>query len=71
MTTLPTHSSIRWMPVEHGLPDDDTLVLIALDCGEVWPAVRDGGRWIYASGCDVSERVTHWTHLPPAPVDAA
>lgn len=56
-----------WTEVATALPDDDILVLIALDDKEVWPAVRDYGRWIYVSGAEVQERVTHWMHLPPAP----
>lgn len=43
--------ALAWTEVGAALPDDDTLVLIALECGEVWPA----------------ERVTHWMHLPAAP----
>lgn len=56
-----------WTDSAAALPDDDTLVLIALDNSEVWPGVRDCGRWIYLSGAKVTERVTHWMHLPAAP----
>lgn len=58
---------LAWTDAAAVLPDDDTLVLIALECGEVWPAERDSGRWIYPSGSEVRERVSHWMHLPPAP----
>ena len=58
--------AIDWTDVAATLPDDDILVLIALENGEVWPAVRDYGRWIYLSGAEIRERVTHWMHLPPA-----
>lgn len=58
---------LEWTEAAAALPDDDTLVLIALDNGEVWPAERDSGRWIWMSGCTIRERVTHWMHLPPAP----
>ena len=60
--------ALEWIDAAAALPDDDVLVLIALDCGEVWPGVRDAGRWIYVSGAEVRQHVTHWTHLPAAPV---
>lgn len=56
-----------WIDVSKALPDDDILVLIALDDGEVWPGVRDYGRWIYVSGAEVRQTVTHWMHMPKAP----
>ncbi len=56
-----------WTDAATALPDDDTLVLVALDDGEVWPAERDSGRWIYISGAEIRELVTHWMHLPRAP----
>ncbi len=56
-----------WTNAATALPDDDILVLIALDDGEVWPAVRDYDRWIYVSGAEVKQTVTHWMHLPAAP----
>lgn len=62
--------TLEWKDAAAALPDDDTLVLIALDNGEVWPAERDCGRWIYISGCEIHEQVTHWMHLPPAPAAA-
>lgn len=60
-------SALAWTDAATALPDDDILVLVALDNGEVWPGVRDCGRWIYVSGAKVTERVTHWVHMPPAP----
>jgi len=60
-------SALTWTDAATVLPDDDVLVLIALDGGEVWPAVRDYGRWIYVSGAEVRQHVTHWMHLPAAP----
>jgi hypothetical protein len=59
--------TVAWTNAAAQLPDDDILVLLALDNGEVWPGVRDYGRWIYLSGAEVRERVTDWMHLPPAP----
>jgi hypothetical protein len=60
-------SALVWTDAATALPDDDILVLIALDDGEVWPAVHDYGRWIYVSGAEVRQNVTHWMHLPAAP----
>jgi hypothetical protein len=59
--------ALVWTKAASALPDDDILVLIALVDGEVWPAVRDYGRWIYVSGAEVRQNVTHWMHLPAAP----
>lgn len=63
---------LAWTDAATKLPDDDTLVLIALANGEVWPAFRDYGRWCYTSGMSVEPaHVAHWMHLPPAPGAAA
>jgi hypothetical protein len=56
-----------WIPVANQVPDEGILVLLALENGEVWPGVRLCGRWIYLSGAEVREQVTHWMRLPPAP----
>ena len=64
------NSKIEWTAVAAALPDDDILVLLALENSEVWPGVRDYGRWIYLSGAEVRERVTHWMPLPAAPSTA-
>ena len=63
--------TLEWTDAAAALPDEDVLVLIALENGEVWPGVRDYGRWIYLSGAEVRERVTHWMHFPRAPGDKA
>ena len=61
-------SAHAWTDTSAALPDDDTLVLIALPDGEVWPAFRDYGRWCYSSGMPVAPtQVTHWMHMPAAP----
>jgi len=60
--------NVEWIDAAKALPDEDALVLIALENTEVWPAFRDYGRWCYASGMPVAPAlVTHWMHLPPAP----
>lgn len=51
-------SALAWTDVAGSLPDDDVLVLLALDDGKVWPAVRDYGRWIYVRGAAVRQHVT-------------
>ena len=64
--TLP--SIVNWTPVDQCLPDEDTLVLVALDDTEVWPGWRDGDIWRYLDAVPItSARVTHWMHFPPAP----
>jgi hypothetical protein len=57
-----------WIPVSERLPDDETLVLIALNDDDVWPGFRTGGTWRYVDAMPITvERVTHWMHMPPAP----
>lgn len=61
-------SSNNWTPAAAALPDDDTLVLLALNDDDVWPGYRDGDTWRYVDAMPITgERVTHWMHLPPAP----
>ena len=60
--------SLAWTDVAAALPDDDTLVLIALNDDDVWPGYRDGDVWRYVDAMPITvERVTHWMPLPPAP----
>jgi hypothetical protein len=57
-----------WKPVAQGLPDDDVLVLIALNDDDVWAGYRDGDLWRYVDAMPITtERVTHWMHLPAYP----
>jgi hypothetical protein len=59
----------NWVPVTECLPDANTLVLLALNDDDVWPGFRDGDTWRYVDAMPISvERVTHWMHMPPAPM---
>jgi hypothetical protein len=59
-----------WIPVGESLPDDDTVVLVALSDGEVWTGYLDAGTWIdNVAGAPFVEVVTHWQHLPEPPLD--
>lgn len=61
-------SALAWIDAAAALPDDDTLVLLALSDGDVWPGYRDGDTWRYVDAMPIiGERVTHWVHLPAAP----
>lgn len=61
-------TSSDWKPVEERLPDDGTLVVIALNDDDVWTGYRDGDIWRYADAMPITkERVTHWTPLPAHP----
>lgn len=61
-------STVSWTDAAVALPDDDTLVLLALNDDDVWPGYRDGDTWRYVDAMPITdERVTHWTHMPPAP----
>lgn len=64
--------ALEWTDAAAALPDDDTLVLIALADSEVWPGYRDGDIWRYVDAMPIrSERVTHWMPLPAAPGTAS
>jgi hypothetical protein len=57
-----------WNTVEATLPDDQLLVLIALNDDDVWTGYRDAGVWRYVDAMPiVTERVTHWMRMPAAP----
>jgi hypothetical protein len=61
-------TALEWVNVAHQLPDDDTLVLLALNDDDVWPGYRDGDAWRYVDAMPITtERVTHWMHMPAAP----
>lgn len=63
---------VNCTPVNQGLPDDDTLVLIALDDTEVWTGWRDGDIWRHLNAVPITAvRVPHWMHMPPAPGGAS
>lgn len=61
-------TTLDWIDTAAALPDDDTLVLLALNDDDVWPGYRDGDIWRYVDAMPITaERVTHWMKLPPAP----
>lgn len=64
----PATRNSGWNSIDTTVPDDETLVLLALDDGEVWPGYRDGDTWRDSGAMPLTEpRVTHWMHLPAAP----
>lgn len=57
-----------WIAVSDKLPDDQTLVLIALNDDDVWTGFRDAGIWRYVDAMPIAaERVTHWRSMPAPP----
>jgi len=61
-------SALAWTDAAAALPDDDTLVLLALNDDDVWPGYRDGETWRYVDAMPITgERVTHWMHMPAGP----
>lgn len=64
-------TTLQWNQVGTVLPDDDTLVLLALNDDDVWPGYRDGDTWRYVDAMPIrSERVTHWMPMPAPPAQA-
>jgi hypothetical protein len=58
----------EWRAVDERLPDDSTLVLLALNDDDVWPGYRDGDIWRYVDAMPIAvERVTHWMPMPSHP----
>lgn len=61
-----------WIPVAQKLPDDQTLVLVALNDDDVWTGFRDAGIWRYVDAMPIdAERVTHWRLMPEPPTRSA
>ena len=61
-------SAHAWIDAGAELPDDDTLVLLALNDDDLWSGYRDGDTWRYVDAMPITtERVTHRMHMPPAP----
>ena len=57
-----------WTPVAEGMPDDELLVLIAVNDDDVWTGYRLAGTWRYVDGFPIeNERVTHWMPMPALP----
>ncbi|SFD84227.1 DUF551 domain-containing protein [Massilia yuzhufengensis] len=66
-----TSAAIEWFEVADVLPDDETTVMIVLDGEEVWIGWRSEDLWYDVSARPAGERVTHWAHLPAAPLRSA
>jgi len=59
-----------WKSVDEGLPDSDTMVLIACKEGysePVWMGYHDGETWRDVEATDLQNLVTHWRDLPEEP----
>ena len=60
----------QWVPTEERLPDEDLIVLMAIDTPNgdpVWFGFMEGGQWVYESGMRVVYPVTHWMEMPAPP----
>lgn len=58
---------MNWIPVTDRLPDDDLMVMIALEDSDepVWIGYHEGDGW-YAANAD-PVHVTHWAPIPEGP----
>jgi hypothetical protein len=62
--------AVEWLPIAGAMPDDSTLVLIALNDDDVWTGYRDGDIWRYSDAMPIEkERVTHWARMPDPPTE--
>lgn len=61
-------SVITWTPCDARLPDDDLVVLIAIesDSDPIWLGYYDSAivAWRTPDGSQLSDRVTRWAELP-------
>jgi hypothetical protein len=61
-----------WTAVTEGLPDDELLVLIAVNDDDVWTGYRLADTWRYVDARPIeNERVTHWMSMPTPPTRTA
>lgn len=64
-------SVIAWTPCDEELPDDDTVVLVAIDGGSdpVWFGSHnsESERWYSPDQTEICWPVTHWAELPEGP----
>jgi hypothetical protein len=59
-----------WTSVETALPDEELIVLFALDDREVWLGCLTDDGWIEMNGEPIdANRVTHWMHMPAHPAE--
>jgi hypothetical protein len=59
---------LEWVPVAARLPDDEDLVLVARDDGEVGAGFVAADVWFWSDAMPVGDgRVTHWMRMPPTP----
>lgn len=57
-----------WTSIDDRLPDNDLLVLIAVNDDDTWTGYHINGAWRYADGFPIDkERVTHWMPMPTPP----
>ena len=68
---MKTNISVAWIPCADELPDDDLIVLVALDYASdpVWFGSRDSasGDWHTPEQVKINFAVTHWAELPAPP----
>jgi hypothetical protein len=62
-------AQILWRSPKEEMPDDDQVVLLHLDDGEVWTGFREGKKWRYVSADLIESTVLHWAPFPEPPED--
>ena len=61
-------TTITWIPTDVELPDDSTVVLVALESGDepTWIGYYDSAEcdWFNSDGMRFKSAVSHWCELP-------
>lgn len=69
MALLEQEREKAWTPVDERLPDNDLLVLIAVNDDDTWTGYHINGAWRYSDGFPIEkERVTHCMPMPTPPI---
>lgn len=62
--------TLWWHRPKEKLPDDETTVLVCVPNADepIWLGYRDAGKWYWADGTRITQRVAYWAEMPGAAV---
>ena len=61
---IETLKTLLWIPVTVRLPDDDVVVMLQMEDGEVWTGFHDGDNGWYYVSADPAHGVKAWRGMP-------